>query len=164
MNYNVAKKIRVILLVIACITVIVGFFLSKTYEDKAAHNPENIKIEMISCESKYDDANYYVYMGYKIDNSTKATIDYIAITTYISDKDGKSIGTITSDFGSIYSDSALNLDPEKEVIKETYLSERQAAYSHSDMFIELYNNGIEDLVITYEITSVKWSDGYYYNR
>lgn len=32
------------------------------------------------------------------------------------------------------------------------------------MFVELYNNGIDDLVITYEITQVKWADGYNYNR
>ena len=164
MNLNFARKMRTVLLVIACIMCVVGVVLSNNHSKQLAHKPENIKIEIVSSESKYDDRYYYVYTDFKIDNNTGATIDYIAVTTYFTDKNGKSIGTMTSNFGSSYSDTALNLKEGDSVTKETYLSEWRSSSSYSKLFAELYNNGIDNLIITYEITRVKWSDNYDYSR
>ena len=163
MNFKTANTIRKILLIIACISFIVGLVWSHQYMRKKAHNPEDIKITLLESESKYDDKYYYVYMDFKIENDTDATIDYLAITTYFTDKQGKEIGTMTSTYGGYHS-SALNLKPSEKVIKETYLSEFKTKSSYSDLFTRLYLNGIEDITITYEITTVDWSDNYSYHR
>ena len=74
---------------------------------------------------------------------------------------------MTSEFGDdnlIYSSGqTLELKPRSTIIKSSYLSERRLE-SSNDMFIYLYNNGTEDLEITYKITKVKWSDGYVYGK
>lgn len=153
------KRIRFWIVVVCCIVVIlliIGI-------PKATHSEQKIEIEIVDVWGKSDNRYYFVYMDYQIDNNTGATIDYVEVTTYFSDKSGKNLGTVTSSFGSAYGNTALNLKPHETVIKETYLSE----YKSSDLdvfFIMLYNDGTDDLIITYEITYVKWSDGYTYNR
>ena len=164
MNWKTAKKIRTILLVIACIAVVIGFNKAKIHGEKAAHDPDDIKMEIVACESKYDDRNYYVYMDYEIKNKTKETVDYIAVTTYFKDKNGKSIGTMTSEFGTPYGNGALNLSKGDKVIESTYLDEYKTSTNMSEMFVYLYENGIEDVEITFEITSVRWADDYSYYR
>ena len=49
------------------------------------------------------------------------------------------------------------------LIKETYLSEYKSEQIDS-FFVALYNNGIKELIITHEITNVKWADGYKYEK
>ena len=164
MNWKTAKKIRSILLVVAIITLVVGLYKTNDYKKVAAHDPDDIKIEIVSCESKYDDRNYYVYMDFEIKNKTKETIDYIAVTTYFKDKNGKSIGTMSSEFGTPYGNGALNLEKGDKVIESTYLDEYKTSTHMDNMFVELYENGIEDMEITFEITSVRWADDYSYYR
>lgn len=164
MNYIKLEKIRKILLIVASIACIVGLFLSYQHNKKQAHDPEDIKIKLISSDSRYDNNNYYVYMDFKIKNNTGATIDYLRITTYFSDKNGKSIGTMDSTYGAAYSSSALNLKASESVTKETYLSVYKSAAANNNLFTQLYLNGIDDMVITYEITEVRWADEYTYER
>ena len=119
---------------------------------------------MLSCTPESDETYYYATMDFEIKNKTGSTIDYIEVTTYFSDKNGKSIGTMTSNFGATYSSSSLNLKANDKVIEEIYLSERKSASYFDSLFVELYENGIDDLVITHEITQVIWSDKYRYSR
>ena len=47
MNLKLARIIRIVLLVIACIMCVVGVILSSYHSKQLAHNPENIKIEIV---------------------------------------------------------------------------------------------------------------------
>ena len=160
MSYELAKKIRTILLVIACIVFIACLPMAKEKHTARAHNPKEIEIQILSCTPENDDTYYYVTMDFEIKNKTKTDLDYIKVVTYFSDKNGKSIGTMTSSFGDLSNYSPLNLKTNKKVIKETYLSERKSASYFDSLFVQLYENGIDDLVITHEIIDVKWSDDY----
>ena len=164
MSYELAKKLRIILLVIACLVLVACLPIAKEKDKARTHNPEKIEIQMLSCTPESDDTYYYATMDFEIKNKTGSTIDYIEVTTYFSDKNGKSIGTMTSNFGATYSSSSLNLKANDKAIKEIYLSERKSASYFDSLFVELYENGIDDLVITHEITQVIWSDKYRYSR
>lgn len=151
------KTLLSIITIAAVIVLIVAF-------RAIIHSEKNINIELLSSDSRYDDRHCYVYMDFKIQNNTGATLDYLKVTTYFTDKNGKAVGTMTSEYGSQYNGSALNLKSEQSITKETYLSELKSSSSHGTLFAELYNYGIDDLVITHEITYIKWSDGYTYKR
>jgi len=152
------KIIIAIIVAIACsITVKVGI-------TKIVHNANNIDISITDVTSKCDNKYYYVYTDFTIENHTGATIDYLEVTTYFKDDKGKSVGTMTSTFGSSYGKSSLNLKACDKAIEETYLSEWYNSSSMSDLFVTLYNNGLDGLTITYEITYIKWSDGNTYRR
>lgn len=164
MSYALAKKIRTILLVVACLVLVACLPMAREKDKERSHNPEKIKIEILNCRPESDDTYYYATMDFEIINKTGKPIDYIQVTTYFSDKNGKSIGTMTSNFGATYSSGSLNLKANDKVIQEIYLSERISSSYYDSLFVELYENGIDDLVITHEITSVKWADDYSYNR
>ncbi len=160
-NKKKRKRKTIVLIIFVIITLFIAcIIISK----KATHSINNIKIEMIDSTSKHDSRYYYVYMDFKINNNTGNTIDYLNVTTFFTDKNGKSIGTMTSEYGSLYGDVTLNLKSKESTIKETYLSEYQSSSSYGTLFTELYNDGIDNLVIIHEITYVKWSDGVTYKR
>ncbi len=165
MNLKTAKIIRTLLLVVACIAFLVGLVQSNIAGTKRSHNPDKIKVEITSCESKYDNTYYYVYTDFTIENNTSATLSYVEVVTYFKDQNGKIIGTMNSQLGSSYgSGSGLNIAAGETGIKETYLSEYQSSSSYSNLFIELYNHGLSNVTITYEITNAVWSDGYRYYK
>lgn len=155
------KKKKIIIAVIVAIACIITLKIGIT---KIAHNANNIEVSITDVSSKSDNKYYYVYTDFTIENHTSATIDYLEVTTYFKDGKGKSVGTMTSTFGSNYGNSSLNLKAHKKTIEETYLSEWYSSSSMSDLFVTLYNNGTDGLTITYEITYVKWSDGHTYRR
>lgn len=130
---------------------------------KVMHDEKAIQLGIVDVWGQSDEKYHYVYMDYRIENNTGSTIDCIKVTTYFSDKFGKNLGTATSSFGSQYGDTALNLKPNETVIRETYLSEYKGSNVY-DFFAMLYENGTEDLIITYEITYVEWCDGHTYSR
>lgn len=151
MSYSLAKKLRITFLVIAFLVLVACVPMATEKEAERNHNPEKIEIQMLSCTPKSDDTYYYATMDFEIKNKTEFTVDYIEVTTYFSDKNGKSIGSMRSSFGATYSSSALNLKSGDKVIKDVYLSERKSASTYDPLFVELYENGIDDLVITNEI-------------
>ena len=151
------KKVIIIISIVCLIVLIIGI-------TKIVHNVNRIDISITDVSSKNDNKYYYVYTDFTINNQTGATIDYLEVTTYFKDSKGKTVGTMTSTFGSSYGNSTLNLKAHKKTIEETYLSEWYSSSSMSDLFVTLYNNGIDGLTITYEITYVKWSDGHTYRR
>ena len=162
MNLKKAKTIRTLLLVIACITLMVGFFQSAAADKVRKHNPEKIDIEIAQIESKYDSSKYYVVMDYEISNNTSVKLDYVKVITYVYDIDDRRLGTITSEFGNSYSNS-INVQSGGSVIQSTSLSANQNSSSFTDVFVELYNNGMTNARFEYEIVSAKWSDNYRYS-
>ena len=153
------RRVVVFSVMVAIVATITFFVLLQ----KTKHGVQDIRLSVIDVSSEQDDRYYYVYLDFKIENHSKTTVDYIEITTYFFDKNGKSVGTLTSSFGSRYGDVVLNLSPDETVIKETYLKEYKAS-DPDDFFVMLYNNGSDGLSLVYEITYVEWSDGHTYDR
>ena len=156
-----SKRKKIILLSI--IVSIIALFITFITVRELTHSTKNISIEIVDARSAEDNRYYYVYTDYEITNNTAKTIDYIEVVTYVTDKNGKSLGTITSSFGSLYGSNTLNLKAHNSIIKETYLSEYKSEQIDS-FFVALYNNGIKELIITHEIANVKWADGYKYEK
>ena len=161
MTLKKSKTIRIILFAIACSAFAAGLSLSIPAEQKRMHDPSKIDAKITSCESRYDDAYYYVYTDYRIKNNSSAALDYVEVVCSFKDKNGISIGTITAKFGSV-SGNGLNIEKGQSELQRTYLSERQSASYHNDFFVELYNNGLGNVTVSYKITYAKWADGYTY--
>ena len=161
MSLKKARIIRIILFAFACSAFAAGLSLSITAEQRRAHNPDKIMVEITNCESRYDNTYYYVYTDFSIKNNTSATLDYVEVVATFKNTRGISIGTMTSRFGSV-SGNGLNIEKGRRDVQETYLSERQAASYHDELFVELFNNGLGNVTVTYKITYAKWTDGYTY--
>lgn len=164
MKLGMAKTFRTVLLMIACIMFIAGLSLTKNHKNELAHNPEDIKIKVLRSTSTADSRYYYVDLDYKITNNTDVELYYVEVTAYFNDKNDELLGTINSKHGSQIGYAALKLEESKSTTQIIQLSARQSSSSFEVLFAELYNNGIEDMDITYEITYVKWSDGYEYRK
>lgn len=163
MNAEKAKKFQIILLVIACIVFIVGLVLSSKAEKERAHNIEDIEIKIVDSYKKSEGNHYYVYTDFKITNDTKETLEYLEVTTYFTDKNGKSIGHMTSSFGSNWSwDSGLALESGESVTTTTYLEE--SYYNWGTLFEALYENGVSAYDVRYEITYASWADEYEWQK
>lgn len=156
-----ARKKRITVLTI--LFSIIALIVTVVTVQKLAHSVKGIDIEIVDTKSVQEERYYYVYTDYKITNNTAQTIDYLEVVTYVTDQNGKSLGTITSHFGSSYGSEGLNLKANQSTIQEIYLSEYQSDRMDS-LFVTLYNNGIEDFIVTHEITNVRWSDGYTYTK
>lgn len=153
------KKIITFTVIMAIVLLIVTIVSVR----KANHSVSDIDIAIVDSRTSQNYSYYYFHSDYKITNNTAKTIDYIKVVTYVSDKSGKSLGTITSTFGSEYGSDVLNLKAHESTIQETYLSEYSSKYM-DNFFVTLYNNGIKNFVVTHEIVNVTWSDGYTYSK
>lgn len=151
------KKIRLIAFILI-VVVISSFYVFRAM----AHNEKRCSVVIKSLSTSEDQYSNYVFLDYRITNDTSATIDYLKITTRFKDSEGKTLGTISSEFGSLYGNGALNLDAHTETIEETFLSE--GTRSMTSLFEHLYQKGINDLSVSYEILNIKWTDGFTYKR
>ena len=160
MKSETIGKISKILLIIACIVFVIGLILTYIEIQRVNHNPADISVELNSVTPKIDTSgyspDYYVYMDFEIKNNTQATLEYISVTTYLTDENGKSIGYITSTFGS-YSNK-LNLAPGESTVITNYL--RTSGSNWGSVFEELYYNGLSNCEVESEITYVSWTDDY----
>lgn len=161
MNVKTAKTIRIILLVIACIACIVGVTISQKAAKEAATDVSKINVQITDrdCyynqnESPYTNGCYHIDFTYKITNNTKVDWGYLKITTYVYDKSGKQLGTITSEFGSSYGSSDLKLKVGETVTKSSGLKDNRP----NDFFAALYETPLSDLRFESEVTY-----GSYYN-
>ena len=84
----------------------------------------------------------------KSKNKAKVDWRYLSITTYVYDKDGTSLGTITSEFGSRYGDSDLRLKVGGTVIKKSGLKDNQP----DKFFTTLYESDLSELRFESEVT------------
>ena len=161
MKSETIGKISKILLIIACIVFVIGLILTHIEIQRVNHNAADIRVELKSVTPKIDTSgyspDYYVYMDFEIKNNTQATLEYISVTTYLTDENGKSIGYITSTFGSSYSNK-LNLAPGESTVITNYLQ----AYGSNwgSVFEELYYNGLSSCNTRSEITYASWIDDY----
>lgn len=155
-NMKNVKTIHIVLIVISCIAFVFGLVKSSEVQEAEAHNTNNIEISILNTTPKSDGRYYYVYNDFEIANNTSATIDYIEITSTFIDESGKYIGSLVSSYGSY----GATLEVGKTITIETYLKESASSASTNKLFIELYNNGMDNLTVTHEITSIVWGDGY----
>ncbi len=160
---NQKKKRRKIIIVAVIAAIVCGIAL-KIGITKITHSVNDIEISITDVTPKSDSKYYYLYTDFTIINNTGATIDYLEVTAYFKDSKGKSVGTMTSTFGSSYGNSSLNLKAHQKTIESTYLSEWYNSSSMSDLFVTLYNDGMNGLTVSYEIICVEWSDGNSYSR
>ena len=154
MSVKVAKTIRIILLVIACIA---GVSMSQMTAKEAATDVSKINVQITGKNSYHkDNVGAYIYgcnyvdFAYKITNNTKVDWGYLKITTYVYDKKGKSLGTITSEFGQSYGSSDFKVKVGETVTKDSSIEEN--AYNPSDFFMKLYEYDFSDLEFKSEVT------------
>lgn len=135
---------------------------------KNKYDVAKIEVSIVNVEKKYNpnespyiNGCYYIYFDYKIKNGTGADIDYIKVTAYYTDKNGKSIGNVSTEFGGYYSSSSMDLKANSEQTHETYLSENQP--EKNKFFSQLYETDFSTFSVTYKITYVRFSDGKSYS-
>lgn len=158
MNIETFGKIQKFLLVVACIAFLVGLILTKMATDERNHNVADISIRIVDVSSKikegYSSSDYYVYMDFEIENNTEAALDSLNVTFYFRDKNGKSVGKLTSSFGG----NTPAIKSGKKGIETSYISEYGDKWD--SLFYELYHNGLENCSVIYEITGASWDDDY----
>lgn len=169
MDIEVLRKIKKIGLIIASIVLIISIpFAIKAGNDRErelkelAHALDNITIELVGCHSEQDDRNYYVYFDYKITNNTSEKLNDIEVVSYFTDKNGKSVGTVTTSLESDLNDDKYKCGQTTE--ESVYICESITSRKITNIFMELYNNGMTRLEVTNKAEYAHWADGYFVNR
>ncbi len=157
--------VRCLVLALLCCSFVAGLPLSIAAEKERTHNPEKIEVELVKITSKTKQQStysteYYVYMDFEICNNTKATLDYVEIVSEFFDKNGKSLGKISSDFGSSHSNKGLGLSKGESVTEDSYLSKYDL--TSGTLFYTLYTKGLKGITVTCTVTAAAWSDEYTY--
>lgn len=151
MSVKALRIIRIILLVVAVIACIVGVVKSK----KAGRDPAKIDVQ-ITDKYRYHKENdgawingrYYIDYTFKITNNTTVDWKYLQIKTNVFDKNGKSLGTITSEFGS---SSGFELRAGETISQVSSIAD--SANNPGEFFTTLFNSDLSDLVFESEVTS-----------
>lgn len=154
--YNALKKIRIFLLIVACIVLFVGLIRSCVANIGRQHNPVDIEVVLLQTKSQETDDAYNILCTYRITNNTGATIKNIVADTIIKYKNGNDLGSIRAKW---WSDLHLNPGESRQV--EIYLTYRKKdMFPADDLFVELYNNGLGNVFASsYKIQYVSWEDG-----
>lgn len=149
--------------ILSAILIAAALIVGIPLKNKIDHDVNRIKIDIVDMSSAYNpnepvyiNGRYYIYFDFEIKNGTGVGIDYMEVVTYVEDKNGKSIGQITSSFGG-YDSSSMNLEKKDTVIKEIYLAEHQP--EKNAFFSTIYDTEVDEWSFTHKITSVKFSDG-----
>ena len=156
------KRKRIIALTLLFITI--GVVAAYSFTRARNHSYRGVDVSIKDASSQSDSYYAYVYFDYEITNHTGASIDYVKVTTRFVDEKGKSLGTVSSEFGTPYKYGGvpLSLKAHDSTIEETYLQE--SLQSMSKLFGSLYYEGVDNLIISYEITEIRWTDGVTYKR
>lgn len=173
MTLKIGRILAVVLLIVLIIAIVPGFEKAKTANFEREHDIDDIKIKIVELrpeEKKYSNGTYYdwetdqeiedfyysykLYLDHEIKNNSGNTLDEVDVTAHITDKNGKHITNIDSEFNN------LALAKGDSVTLDVYLS--RDYYDEDDSFFKLYEGDLSDLKITYEITYARWSDGAYY--
>ncbi len=152
-NYKVVRVINIILFVVALISCMPGYHRAKIAEREAATDMSRIQVEIVEKKSYFDESNqkYCVDITYEFENKTKVDWDYLSLTTYVYDRSGKSLGTITSKFG--YS-SSFKLKAGQTIKQDSQFAE----YYLDDFFKTLYESNLSELVLETEVTYGGYSE------
>lgn len=151
-KYNGVKKARVVLLIIACIAFVIGLPFSIEAKKAKTHNPDNISIEMIKTEREETTREYHVFVTFRVTNHTISTIKAIKFVTDVY-KNGNYLGNFRSETSSI------QIAPESSSELTVRLIVQKSAWdTPTDLFVELYNNGVQNVRGTVSIYGVEWTD------
>ena len=155
MSIKALRIIRIILLGIAVIACAVGFNLSKTAAQKAATDVSKIDVEIIDkkgyVKSDYSSKHYYIDFTFKITNRSGVEWASLDIKTEVFDKNGRSLGTITTPFGSTYGSNALGLEVGETITKVSTIDVSQN--NVDDFFAAMYESDLSDLRYESRVTS-----------
>lgn len=148
--------------ILVAILSVVSIFNIYSMHRENLHSDKQVEVNVVSKDVEYDpDASpyingcYYVYFDYEIE-AKKTGVEYIELKVYVSDKNGNELGFIRSSL------SDINVPAGEKVIITTTLEENQP--EDNEFFTELYNADFSDLRFEYEIGSIRFSDGKYYNN
>ena len=153
MKTEVTNKIRTVLYVIVCIAFLIGLCLSAAAENKAATDPTRIQVTIVdkTCRTEPDDwsygTKYCIDYTYEIKNPTKSDWCALTIKTYVYDKNGTSLGTLTTDFGSSGSGEFR--------IRSGETMTKVAHFENSDpdaFYQQLYQSDLENLTFESEVS------------
>ena len=98
-------------------------------------------------------------------NKSGAKIHSVSFKTYVEDKNGNSIGSITTTFGSPYfSSGSLELEKKNSITKTSYLDESLYSLQDNSLMYGIYENGLESYNLSIEITEVRWTDEYKWSK
>ena len=161
---KIMQKIVSILMVVTILVFFYGLFASYT----SLHSDKHIKVELVDMSTEYVPSKYsyssgtrYIYFEFEVE-SKKIKVDSVDLTLYIHDKDGNELGSLTASLGSDYDRMELGKG-EKETITVSW-DDEYLYWGDEDMFEFLYNADFSDLVFTYEITRIEFTDGYTYTN
>lgn len=166
MNLGRAKLIQIILLVICCITFIIGLGLSKRAGEERAHDLSKVKVEIQSKEvyfnpdeRGYRNGAYHIRLQYVIQNNTSRTICTVYVETTVYDQNGKELGTIKTSFGD-GTNEGLWLKPGQSVTLQSDFFESVPV--DNDFFVVLYENELTEFRLVNEATQARFEDGTYF--
>ena len=150
---------KAVLCAILSVVVMISSFVTN---NKNLHSPEQVKINIVNKEVEYDpDARpyvngcYYIYLDFEVE-AKKTGVEYVELKVYISDKSGNELGFVRASL------SDLNVEAGDEKIITLNLSENQP--EKNEFFSELYDADFSELKFKYEIGSIRFIDGEYYNN
>ena len=156
---NSIKKTQRILLIVSCVAFVFGVIASTRARDLAARDVSKIHISIIEKDSyrgpdasSYLDDCYHIVLTYRIENNTKVDWSYLKTITYVYDKNGISIGNISTEFGSAYGESNFRLKAGDVTVKTTELTSQTL----KDFFSQLYNCDIQELKFESEIVGGRY--------
>ena len=139
---------------VSCILFFVGAARSCKASKGRAHDIDDIAVELKSTEgSSAGNGWYRLDFEYSVDNDTDADISTISFTTSFFDKDGKNLGSIDSN-----SVEAKIKEGSKDSLK---LSVETYGNNASDLFVRLYNEGLDGLTVKIKVTDVYFEDNYH---
>lgn len=168
MNAKIARIVRIVLLVGACIALFFGIYSSKNAGNYRAHDPEKIVIEITDLDKKYNEQEspytngcYHVFVEYKITNNTSAAINYIQFDSTIKNDNEEALAQISSDYGDI---SAILVKAGESKSFKADLSDNQPVENNNIQFMNLYEAEASDIHADCNITSVIWEDGVQYTN
>ena len=149
-------KLRAILGTIMTVILAIVSISGGVKEVKAKnHSPKQVTVELTELSSEQDGyyGYYYVYLKYNV-SVKKYGIDDMKIKTYVYDKNGNEITTVTTSF------SNMNLPEDSS---KTITSELKSS-GLSDSFAKLYEGSLDTLEFKHEIEYIYFADGESYYR
>lgn len=158
MTVKKAKVIRIILLIIACVSFLYGLALSERADTERAHSVKKVLVQVQSKqvyynaeERGYSNGAYHIVLSYSVQNDTEVPINSLELETYVYNNAGKQLGTVKTSF------SDINLQPGHDTeIKADFAD----GVPVSDVFfIAFYENELSDFQIENKVLSVGFQDG-----
>jgi len=156
MSIKTAKIIRIILLVIACHAAFYGVISSQNAAKKAATSLSKIEVQVVNLKRSHSNELKYIDLTFRLTNKTKVEWGYLEVKTYVYDRNGKLLGTLTSKFGRSYGTSDFYLFAKESLTRDASIKEN--SFNSSEFFLSLYNTNFTDLRFEPEVTY-----GIYYN-